>query len=53
MFEQNFNFNNKDNETVSEELRKLFTDTSVHLTTEDYDYLGAWKNRLIELSGNN
>ncbi len=53
MFEDNFNFENKYKETVSNEIRKLVTDSGVKFSKEEYNYLGIWKNKILELSGNN
>jgi|GEM_PF-5630377 len=53
MFDKNFNFEDKDRETISEEIRKLLTDTGVQLSPREYNYLGVWKNKILDLSGNN
>lgn len=53
MFEKNFNFDNKARETVSEEIRKLLADTNIQLSSKEYNYIGIWKKKILELSGNN
>ncbi len=53
MFEKNFNFGNKSKETISDEIRKLLVDTKVQISARDYNYLGVWKKKILELSGNN
>ncbi len=53
MFEKNFNFENTERETVSEEIRKLLTDTGINLSSEESNYMEIWKNKLLELSGKN
>lgn len=53
MFEKNFNFENNNNETVSEEIRKLLTDTGARISAKEYNYLGIWKRKILELTGNN
>jgi hypothetical protein len=49
----NFNFDNKDKESISQEIRKLLTDSGVQLSAKEYNYLGIWKKKIIELSGDN
>jgi hypothetical protein len=53
MFENRFNFENKERETISDEIRRLLADTGIHPTPEDFDFLGVWKNQLLALSGKN
>lgn len=53
MFEHKFNFENSEQETISDEIRKLLEDTGIHPTAEDFDFLGLWKDQILSLSGNN
>lgn len=56
MFENNFNFNSSEKELISDEIRKLVSQsvTSAQCpTSEEYNYLTIWKNNLLKLSGNN
>lgn len=53
MFEHQFNFDNKEQQTISDEIRKLLADTGVHPTAEDLDFLSVWKKQLLALSGKN
>ena len=52
MFEQNFNFNTN-KETISEEIRKLVSDTRVCPSIKEDYYLELWKNKILDLSKNN
>ncbi len=51
----NFNFNNNEKETISEEIRKLVTQTEslFERSSEESGYLAVWKTNLLKLSGNN
>lgn len=56
MFESNFNFDNKEKETIAEEIRKLVSDpegAAQFPSSQENSYLAAWKKNLLKLSGDN
>ncbi len=53
MFEKNFNFENKNKKTASDEIRKLLNNTGAKISAREYDYLDLWKKKILQLSGNN